>query len=525
MKLLLIILTILSPIRWSGEQVNDSVVLTASIDSGWHMTLISIGDSMIGEDYDESYQYTMHQDSILPIRFTACDDQQCLAPEIYTYHSDTSSCLCRQRADGEPTANRTVNEPLTSSSDYGWLFLMGLLAGLLAIFTPCVWPIIPMTVSFFLKKGGGVRDAVLYGLSIVVIYVGLGLLITIISGASALNALSTNAIVNLFFFAILVVFALSFFGLFEITLPASWSTSLDNQARLSKGWWSILLMATTLVVVSFSCTGPIIGTLLVEAASYSLLAPTIGMLGFAVALALPFTLFALFPQWMQQLPKSGEWMQGFKVTLACLELALSLKFLSVADMAYGWGILPRWLFISLWIICFAGLGIYLIRRSWVGKVVAIVSWLFTIYLIPGLWGAPVKMIAAFAPPAPTADQSVFYNFDEGLQYAQQTARPVLVNFTGYGCVNCRKMEEYVLSNDSVQARIQNYVYIMLYVDSRMDADANEIEDGIENSRLQQERFGSNAQPFFIQLDANGTPISSPCAFIIDPDKFLRWLVY
>ena len=218
-------------------------------------------------------------------------------------------------------------------------------------------------------------------------------------------------------------------------------------------------------------------------------------------------------------------MQGFKVTLACLELALSLKFLSVADMAYGWGILPRWLFISLWIICFAGLGIYLIRRSRVGKVVAIVSWLFTIYLIPGLWGAPVKMIAAFAPPAPTADQSVFYNFDEGLQYAQQTNQPILINFTGYGCVNCRKMEEYVLSNDSVQARMQNYVYIMLYVDSRMDADANEIEDGIENSRLQQERFGSNAQPFFIQLDANGTPISDPCAFIIDPDKFLRWLVY
>lgn len=510
MKLLLIILTILSPVTWSSLQVGDSVVLTASIDSGWHMTLISIGDSMIGEDYAGTYQFTMHQDSILPIRFTACDDQQCLAPETFEYSQGPTRDLIGSISVVEPTVI---------------LFLWGLLAGLLAIFTPCVWPIIPMTVSFFLKKGGGVRDALLYGLSIVLIYVGLGLLITIIFGASALNALSTNAIVNLFFFAILVVFALSFFGLFEITLPASWSTSLDNKARLSKGWWSILLMATTLVVVSFSCTGPIIGTLLVEAASHSLLAPTIGMLGFAIALALPFTLFALFPQWMQQLPKSGEWMQGFKVTLACLELALSLKFLSVADMAYGWGILPRWLFISLWIICFAGLGIYLIRRSRVGKVVAIISWLFTIYLIPGLWGAPVKMIAAFAPPAPTSDQMVFYNYEEGLEYARQTARPVLVNFTGYGCVNCRKMEEFVLSNDSVQKRIQNYVYIMLYVDSRMDADANEIEDGIENSRLQQERFGSNAQPFFIQLDANGTPISDPCAFIIDPDKFLRWLVY
>lgn len=507
---LLILLSILQPVTWSAQQVNDSVVLTASIDSGWHMTLISIGDSMIGEDYDESYQYTMHQDSILPIRFTACDDQQCLAPETYLYTQGPSPDLNGSRTGVEPTIS---------------LFLLGLLAGLLAIFTPCVWPIIPMTVSFFLKKGGGVRDALLYGLSIVLIYVGLGLLITIIFGASALNALSTNAIVNLFFFAILVVFALSFFGLFEITLPASWSTSLDKKARLTKGWWSILLMATTLVVVSFSCTGPIIGTLLVEAASYSLLAPTIGMFGFAIALALPFTLFALFPQWMNQLPKSGEWMQGFKVTLACLELALSLKFLSVADMAYGWGILPRWLFITLWIICFAGLGIYLIRRSWVGKVVAIVSWLFTIYLIPGLWGAPVKIIAAFAPPAQLSDKTVFYNYEEGLQYARQTNQPILINFTGYGCVNCRKMEEYVLSNDSVQARMQNYVYIMLYVDSRMDADANEIEDGIENSRLQQERFGSNAQPFFIQLDSNGTPISNPCAFLIDPDKFLRWLVY
>ena len=348
-----------------------------------------------------------------------------------------------------------------------------------------------------MKKGGGKKDAIFYGLSIVLIYVGLGLLITVLFGASALNALSTNAVVNLFFFALLVVFALSFFGLFEITLPASWSDKLDSKARATGGYISILLMAFTLVIVSFSCTGPIIGTLLVEAAGQSLLAPAMGMLGFAIALALPFALFALFPQWMRNLPKSGAWMQSFKVTLAFVELALSLKFLSVADMAYGWGILPRWLFLSLWVACFVGLGIYLIRKSWVGKCIALCSWMFALYLLPGLWGAPVKAIAAFAPPADMHRQ-VFYDYEQGLNYARDFNRPVLLDFTGYGCVNCRKMEQYVLSDSVVHARLQNYVYIMLYVDSRMDANTNEIEDGSENSRLQQERFGSNAQPFFIQ---------------------------
>ncbi|MBQ0136585.1 MAG: thioredoxin family protein [Bacteroidales bacterium] len=530
MKLLLIILTILAPVRWSGEPVGDSVRLTAAIDSGWHMTLISIGDSMIGEDFVGNYQYIVHQAQVQPIRFTACDDNQCLAPEIYDYTSSLASSPsaeqpalspCQQR--DSTCSERGFNAGLTW--DNLWmLFLWGLLGGLLAIFTPCVWPIIPMTVSFFLKKGGGKKDAIFYGLSIVLIYVGLGLLITVLFGASALNALSTNAVVNLFFFALLVVFALSFFGLFEITLPASWSDKLDSKARATGGYISILLMAFTLVIVSFSCTGPIIGTLLVEAAGQSLLAPAMGMLGFAIALALPFALFALFPQWMQNLPKSGAWMQSFKVTLAFIELALSLKFLSVADMAYGWGILPRWLFISLWVACFVGLGIYLIRKSWVGKCIALCSWMFALYLLPGLWGAPVKAIAAFAPPADMHRQ-VFYDYEQGLNYARDFNRPVLLDFTGYGCVNCRKMEQYVLSDSVVHARLQNYVYIMLYVDSRMDANTNEIEDGLENSRLQQERFGSNAQPFFIQLDSQGNPISDPCTFTTNKDKFLEWLLY
>ena len=282
-------------------------------------------------------------------------------------------------------------------------------------------------------------------------------------------------------------------------------------------------MAFTLVIVSFSCTGPIIGTLLVEAAGQLLLAPTIGMLGFAIALALPFSLFALFPNWMQKMPKSGSWMTSFKVTLAFLELALSLKFLSVADMAYGWGILPRWLFIALWVICFVGLGIYLIRKSWVGKVLAIISWLFAAYLVPGLWGAPVKAIAAFAPPLPIEDQEGFEDYETGMAYAKQEGRRALVQFTGYGCVNCRKMEAYVLADEKVQEALVNYVLITLYVDDRLDKDGDGVSEGDENSRIQQEQFGSNAQPFFVRLTPDGKQIGEHIAYTTDPQEFINWL--
>jgi len=358
-----------------------------------------------------------------------------------------------------------------------------------------------------------------------VLYVGLGLLVTLLFGASALNDLSTNAIVNIFFFLLLVLFALSFFGLFEITLPDSWSTALDSKARSTGGLLSILLMAFTLVIVSFSCTGPIIGTLLVEAAGKSLLAPTMGMLGFAIALALPFSLFAMFPEWMKRAPKSGDWMTSFKVTLAFLEIALSLKFLSVADMAYGWGILPRWLFIAIWIACFAGIGIYLIRKSWVGKILAVASFAFAIYLVPGLWGAPVKAISAFAPPMEIQDRDVFHDYEEGLAYARQEGKPVLIDFTGYGCVNCRKMEAFVLDNDSVKARLKNYVFIELYVDDRLDADNDGESEGTENSRIQRDKFGSNAQPFFVQLNEWGFQMGDPIAFTTDPMEFINWLKY
>ena len=525
---------IVEAVKWSGEVIPataagavDSVRLTATIQEGWHMTLINVGEEEIGEEiYESPFTLTFAANEVVPIRYNSCNDQMCTAPEIYSYEVESRKSKDKSSLSGE--AGQTAQRSL-------WvIFFLGLLGGLLAIFTPCVWPIIPMTVSFFLKRTDkGLQNAILYGLSIIILYVGLGLLVTIAFGASALNDLSTNAVVNIVFFLILVVFALSFFGLFEITLPDSWSTALDSKARSTGGFLSILLMAFTLVIVSFSCTGPIIGTLLVEAAGRSLLAPAIGMLGFAIALALPFSLFALFPQWLKQAPKSGDWMTAFKVVLAFIELALSLKFLSVADMAYGWGILPRWLFIAIWIACFLGIAVYLLwnirnvnlTRKIIRTIVIVPSVAFACYLVPGLWGAPVKAISAFAPPMEIEGREVFNDYEEGMAYARQTGKPVIIDFTGYGCVNCRKMETYVLDNDSVKARLQNYVFIELFVDHRLDTDNDGESEGTENSRIQREQFGSNAQPFFVQLDARGKQVTEPMAFTTDPEEFIRWLKY
>lgn len=516
---LLSVAQMVQPVRWSGETIgDDSVRIKAVVEPGWHMSIIEMGDFLFTQEFKDSFVMTLAKTDLAPVRFNACNDNMCTAPEVWEY---------------EPLSAHSVSSHETSSLGSGadrslWLiFLLGFLGGLLAIFTPCVWPIIPMTVSFFLKKGGGKRDAILYGISIIVLYVGLGLLVTLLFGASALNDLSTNAVVNIFFFLLLVVFALSFFGLFEITLPDSWSTALDNKARSTGGFVSILLMAFTLVIVSFSCTGPIIGTLLVEAAGRSLLAPTIGMLGFAIALAMPFSLFAMFPQWLKNAPKSGDWMTSFKVVLAFLELALSLKFLSVADLAYGWGILPRWLFIAIWIVCFLGIGIYLLWNIWnvsitrkiIRAIVIIPSLAFAFYLVPGLRGAPVKAISAFAPPMEIEGREVFYDYEEGMAYARQTSKPVIIDFTGYGCVNCRKMEAYVLDNDSVKSRMQNYVFIQLFVDDKRDG------IGDRNSQIQREQFGANAQPFFVQLDPYGHSIAEPMVFTTDPETFIQWLQY
>ena len=532
---------IVEAVRWSGEEIPaanessvDSVRLTATMQKGWHMTLINVGEKEIGEEiYASPFTLTFAANEVVPVRYNSCNDQMCTAPEVYDYSKEKLKIKNSELQSGEALQSAGVSDPAAQRSL--WLiFLLGLLGGLLAIFTPCVWPIIPMTVSFFLKRTDkGLQNAIIYGLSIIILYVGLGLLVTIAFGASALNELSTNAVVNIVFFLILVVFALSFFGLFEITLPDSWSTALDSKARSTGGFLSILLMAFTLVIVSFSCTGPIIGTLLVEAAGHSLLAPAIGMLGFAIALALPFTLFALFPQWLKQAPKSGDWMTAFKVVLAFIELALSLKFLSVADMAYGWGILPRWLFIAIWIVCFLGIAVYLLwnirgvstTRKIIRAIVIVPSVAFACYLVPGLWGAPVKAISAFAPPMEIVGREVFNDYEEGLAYARQTGKPVIIDFTGYGCVNCRKMETFVLDNDSVKARLQNYVFIELFVDNRLDTDNDGESEGTENSRIQREQFGSNAQPFFVQLDAQGKQVGEPIAFTTDPMEFINWLKY
>ncbi|MGN1256765.1 MAG: protein-disulfide reductase DsbD family protein, partial [Bacteroidaceae bacterium] len=472
--------------------------------------------------------------------YGACNDENCIPPtdvefsfsgkaEVASSNSDSqeteADTLTQDTVAAQVTANLTeetdwwapVVQELNQTESAGpigdkglmTIFLLGLLGGLVALLTPCVWPIIPMTVSFFLKRSKdnrrqGIRDAMTYGVSIVVIYVLLGLLVTIFFGASKLNELSTNALFNIFFFLLLVLFGVSFLGGFELSLPSRWTNAVDRKSESTSGLLSIFLMAFTLSLVSFSCTGPIIGFLLVEVStSGALLGPTIGMLGFALALALPFTLFALFPAWLKSVPKSGNWMNCIKVCLGFVELAFSLKFLSVADLAYGWHILDREVFLCLWIVLFALMGAYLI--GWIrfphdedeydemGEVVinirtgvtrfllALVSFAFALYMVPGLWGAPCKAVSAFAPPMSTQDfrlgdsestHAQFTDYEEGMAYARQHHKPVLVDFTGYGCVNCRKMEAAVWSDPQVSATIKDhYVLISLYVDEKTALDS------------------------------------------------------
>ena len=446
--------------------------------------------------------------------------------------------------------------------DMSWIyiFITGFLGGLLALFTPCVWPIIPMTVSFFLKrskdKKKGIRDAWTYGASIVVIYVALGLAITLIFGASALNALSTNAIFNILFFLMLVIFAASFFGAFEIRLPSKWGNAVDSKAESTTGLLSIFRMAFTLSLVSFSCTGPIIGFLLVQVSTTgSVVAPAIGMLGFAIALALPFTLFALFPSWLKSMPKSGGWMNVIKVTLGFLELAFALKFLSVADLAYGWRLLDRETFLALWIVIFALLGFYLLGKikfphddddNKVGVTrffMALISLAFAVYMVPGLWGAPLKAVSAFAPPMQTQDFNLYKNevhakfddYDLGMEYARLNGKPVMLDFTGYGCVNCRKMEAAVWTDPKVSDLINNdYVLITLYVDNKtpLTEPVKIIENGTERtlrtvgdkwSYLQRVKFGANAQPFYVLLDNQGKPLNKSYAYNEDIPKYIEFL--
>jgi putative thiol:disulfide interchange protein dsbD len=545
------------------------------------------------------------------IRHMACDDERCLTPSNWDFSvqakdlgklseaapAATTETPAPQEATpsvGEPSADSAASAPDTLSVDQGmakdavsdlwapvipelkaygdkaltqadgslWMLLVGgFLGGLVALVTPCVWPMIPMTVSFFLKRSKdrkkGIRDAILYGISIIVIYVALGLAVSAAFGASALNDLATNAYFNIAFFLLLVFFAISFFGAFELVLPASWTSKMDQKADSASGLVSIFFMAFTLSLVSFSCTGPIIGTLLVQAATSSsgILAPAIGMLGFALALALPFTLFAIFPNLLQSMPKSGGWLNSVKVVLAFIELALALKFLSVADLAYGWHILDREVFLSLWIVIFTLLGLYLI-----GKIrfphdtpqektpipalfLAIVSFAFALYMVPGLVGAPLRAISAFSPPLSTQDLNLykgevhaqFSDYETGMAYAKQVGKPVIIDFSGYGCVNCRKMEASVWTDANVKATLDNdYVLITLMVDEKTALpETIEVEEagkkvklrtiGDKWSYLQRMKFGANAQPFYVLLDNEGKPLASSYAYNEDVPAYMDFL--
>ena len=517
-------------------------------------------------------------------QYGSCNDENCLPPTDieFSFSGNGSAAAASSNATATESAAPTVSsnvstaeywtpvidklntfgEETAETTNQSWLYIFfaGFIGGLLALFTPCVWPIIPMTVSFFLKrskdKKKGIRDAWTYGASIVVIYVTLGLAITLIFGASALNALSTNAVFNILFFLMLVVFAASFFGAFEITLPSKWSNAVDSKAEQTSGLLSIFLMAFTLSLVSFSCTGPIIGFLLVEVSTTgSVVAPAVGMLGFALALALPFTLFALFPSWLKSMPRSGGWMNVIKVTLGFLELAFALKFLSVADLAYGWRLLDRETFLALWIVIFGLLGFYLLGKikfphddddntvSVPRFFMALASLAFAVYMIPGLWGAPLKAVSAFAPPMNTQDFNLYKNevhaqfddFDAGMEYARRNGKPVMLDFTGYGCVNCRKMELAVWTDNKVSKLIQDdYVLITLYVDNKTPLPENikVIENGKERtlrtlgdkwSYLQRVKFGANAQPFYVLIDNEGNPLNKSYSFDEDVNKYIDFL--
>lgn len=517
------------------------------------------------------------------INFMACNDQSCLPPnkEEFSFQAGLSNKSDTEKKDTVaaiatfdtvtpdfyingntwyPVDINNDSEASSAHSSLWYIFFGGFIGGLLALLTPCVWPMIPLTVSFFLKRansrGKSIVQASGYGLSIIVIYLLLGLIITFAFGASKLNDLSTNAVFNFIFFALLVIFAISFFGAFEITLPASWSSKMNNTASEATGWISIFFMAFTLTLVSFSCTGPIIGTLLVEAASIGdKVGPAVGMFGFALALAIPFSLFAIFPSWLKEMPKSGGWLNSVKVVLGFIELALSLKFLSVADLAYGWKILDREVFISLWIVIFMLMGLYLLGKirfphdsetKTIGVprfMLALVSLSFAVYMIPGLWGAPLKAISAFAPPLHTQDFNLyaggefheFNDYDEGLSYAKQHNLPVFIDFSGHGCVNCRKMEAAVFDNTDVRDVLEkNFVMVKLMVDDKQKlAEPMTVEEngkqitlrtiGEKWSYLQRYKFKANSQPYYAITNSKGDLLAGPYYYDENIAKFLEFL--
>ena len=608
----------------SFEMVSDTEAVasfTATIDNGWHLystqlpdggpsPTVVVWDKISGleptgdltpdhapiEKVDEMFELTLswweqkvtltqHFKVTDPstvhlegyVEYSSCNDETCIPPtkEPFTF-SGNASAATTDNASEQDAANAQLSAaselPATwtpvdtsgaedsQSGSLWYIFLGGFLGGLLALLTPCVWPMIPLTVSFFLKKSGSraksILNASVYGLSIIIIYLLLGLIITLAFGASALNELSTNAVFNVFFFLMLVVFAISFFGAFDITLPSSWSNHIDSRAGNTTGFLSIFFMAFTLTLVSFSCTGPIIGTLLVEAATMgNMTGPAVGMFGFALALAIPFSLFSLFPSMLKEMPKSGGWLNSVKVVLGFIELALSLKFLSVADLTYHWHILDREVFVSLWIVIFFLLGIYLLGKlrfshdsetKTIGTFrffLAMISLAFSVYLLPGLWGAPLKAISAFAPPLTTQDFNLyeggkfieFDNYDEALSYADEHSMPVFVDFSGFGCTNCRKMETAVFENSEVGKLIQeNFVMVKLMVDDRkpLAQPMNVVENGKKLtlttvgerwSYLQRYKFAANSQPYYVVVNSKGDMLSGPYSYNEDIEKFLNFL--
>jgi len=503
--------------------------------------------------------------------FTATEQVQA------TTGGDSSSKA--QVADGTAVSRHNQSRSLWA------IFIAGFLGGIAALIMPCIFPMLPLTVSYFTKsaasKSGAVIKAVIYGLSIIVIYVILGLIVTVIFGADALNNLSTNGVFNLLFFVMLVAFAASFLGAFELTLPSSWVNKADAKSD-NKGFVGIFFMAATLALVSFSCTGPIIGYLLVEAATMgALLGPAIGMFGFSLALAIPFALFAMFPSLMQSLPKSGGWLNSVKVVLGFLELALALKFLSNVDLAYHWEWLDREVFLSLWIVIFGLMGLYLLGKLTLSHdspmkflsvprlFMAIIVLAFTVYMIPGLWGAPLSSISAFLPPQHTQDfdlytaslkagntnssssegpqpakytdlfeaplgLTAFFDYEEGLAYAKKVNKPVLIDFTGHACVNCRKMESSVWPDSRVLNMIRNdYVLIQLYVDDKTALPANEQYESARGKKIktvgnkwsdfQTSRFNANSQPFYVLLSPQESVLVDPIGADFNIDSYAAYL--
>lgn len=624
------------PVKWSfnKEKISDSeynLIFKASIDEGWHLYSQFIEDGgpiPTSFSFTESPDYQLIETTIEPkseeewdpnfemtlkyfsgevtfvqaikvlnsealtvegsLEFMACDNSQCLPPEIQEFKINVIGGEIVEELTEDASTDVTTTSGEDGEKQSLWkIFLLGIVGGLIALVTPCVWPMIPMTVSFFLKSSGdkkkGIKKAVYYGISIIIIYVALGLGITLIFGADALNALATNPWFNVAFFVLLVVFAASFLGAFELTLPSKWVNKMDAKSETSKGFFGVFFMAFTLVLVSFSCTGPIIGTLLVEAVVNGVMAPLVGMTGFALALAIPFTLFAIFPSWLSSMPKSGGWMNSVKVVLGFLELALGLKFLSVADLTMHWGILDRETFLVLWIVIFAMLGFYLLGKLKlphdsdlphvsVGRLfMALISFAFAIYMIPGLWGAPLKAISAFAPPMYTQDFNMievvrnnsggkaesicaekpkysdflhipdglegYFDYDEALECARAMNKPLFIDFTGHGCVNCRNMETAVWIDPQVRKLLEEeYIIVELYVDDKTPLEPNEVTTvefagktkhiktiGNKWSYYQAAKFGSNSQPYYVLMDTDEQLLTEPHVYDLDPEHFIDFL--